>query len=179
VRQCYCYLSIFVFESAHSLMSILTYTYLAVNRRHRAAQLAGRASVQLHTLIFFAGGEDGGEGGGAKEEDAYVLDVETSDNAEPSFRVMVPRYGIEGKVRLSNIDKDLRLVRDPERHRLGYKDVTGKMLASVAVFDKVLVRIWIRSSRDRKVLIVDLLEPKILTSGASKNKRLGSYYLYH
>ena len=58
------------------------------------------------------GGEDGGEGGGAKEEDAYVLDVETSDNAEPSFRVMVPRYGIEGKVRLSNIDKDLRLVRD-------------------------------------------------------------------
>ena len=41
-----------------------------------------------------------------------MLDVETSDNAEPSFRVMVPRYGIEGKVRLSNIDKDLRLVRD-------------------------------------------------------------------
>eukprot|EP00985_Skeletonema_marinoi_P003582 scaffold1546_cov121-Skeletonema_marinoi.AAC.10 len=54
-----------------------------MNRRHRAAQLAGRASVQLHTLIFFAGGEEG-EGGGAKEEDAYVLDVETSPNSEPS-----------------------------------------------------------------------------------------------
>ena len=48
------------------------------------------------------------------------------------------------------------------------------------MFDKVLVRIWIRSTRDRKeLIIVDLLEPKILTSGASKNKRLGSYYLYH
>lgn len=144
-----------------------------MNRRHRAAQLAGRASVQLHTLIFFAGGEDGGEGGGAKEEDAYVLDVETSDNAEPSFRVMVPRYGIEGKVRLSIIDEDLRLVRDPERHRLGYEDVsTGKMVASVAVFDKVRVRIWVRSSRDRKELVVDLLEPKILTRGASKKQKI-------
>ena len=85
---------------------------------------------------------------------------------------MVPRYGIEGKVRLSNIDKDLRLVRDPERHRLGYKDAsTGKMLASVAVFDKVRVRIWVKSSRDRKELVVDLLEPKILT-GASKKQKI-------
>ena len=172
MRQCYCYLSIFVLSLLISVHPYMSYNHLAVNRRHRAAQLAGRASVQLHTLIFFAGGEDGGEGGGAKEEDAYVLDVETSDNAEPSFRVMVPRYGIEGKVRLSNIDKDLHLVRDPERHRLGYKDVsTGKMLASVAVFDKVRVRIWVKSSRDRKELVVDLLEPKILT-GASKKQKI-------
>ena len=148
-----------------------------MNRRHRAAQLAGRASVQLHTLIFFAGGEDGGEGGGAKEEDAYVLDVETSANTEPSFTVMVPRYGIEGRVRLSKIGKDECLVRDPEKHMLGYKDAnTGKMFASVTVFDKVRVRIWVRSTRDRKELVVDLLEPKILadptaqSDGSSKKK---------
>ena len=141
-----------------------------MNRRHRAAQLAGRASVQLHTLIFFAGGEDGGEGGGVKEEDAYVLDVETSENAEPSFRVMVPRYGIEGKVRLSNIDKEC-LIRDPEKHRLMYKDPnTGKVVASVAVFDKVRVRIWVKSRRDQKELVVDLLEPKIF-SGANKDQK--------
>jgi len=141
-----------------------------MNRRHRAAQLAGRASVQLHTLIFFAGGEDGEEGGGVKEEDAYVLDVETSENAEPSFRVMVPRYGIEGKVRLSNIDKEC-LIRDPEKHRLIYKDPnTGKVVASVAVFDKVRVRIWVKSRRDQKELVVDLLEPKIF-SGANKDQK--------
>ncbi|KAK1732255.1 exosome complex exonuclease RRP44 [Skeletonema marinoi] len=135
-----------------------------MNRRHRAAQLAGRASVQLHTLIFFAGGEEG-EGGGAKEEDAYVLDVETSPNSEPSFTVMVPRYGIEGRVRLSHIaaKDDENLIRDPEKHRLAYKDAkSGKMKASVAVFDKVRVKIWVRSSRDRKELIVDLLEPRAL-----------------
>ncbi|KAL7529768.1 hypothetical protein ACHAXR_006890, partial [Thalassiosira sp. AJA248-18] len=154
-----------------------------MNRRHRAAQLAGRASVQLHTLIFFAGGdEDGAEGGGAKEEDAYVLDVETSANSEPSFRVMVPRYGIEGKVRLSNISgKDECLVRDPEKHKLGYKDAkSGKMLASVTVFDKVRVKIWVRSSRDRKELVVDLLKPEILADPTAqkdvdiKDKKAGT-----
>ncbi len=139
-----------------------------MNRRHRAAQLAGRASVQLHTLIFFAGGEDGGEGGGAKEEDAYILDLETSSNAEPSFTVMVPRYGIEGRVCLTKMGKSECLVRDPEGHRLGIKDArTGKLLASVTVFDKVRVKIWVRSSRDRRELVLDLLEPRILADPTS------------
>ena len=141
-----------------------------MNRRHRAAQLAGRASVQLHTLIFFAGGDDGGEGGGTKEEDAYILDLETSSNAEPSFTVMVPRYGIEGRVRLTKIVNDECLFRDPERHRLGYKDAkTGEIIASVTVFDKVRVKIWVRSSRDRRELVLDLLEPKILADPAAHN----------
>ena len=42
-----------------------------MNRRHRSAQLAGRASVQLHTLIFFSGASN-------TEEDAFVLDVEAN-----------------------------------------------------------------------------------------------------
>ena len=54
------------------------------------------------------------------------------------------------------------------------------MLASVAVFDKVRVKIWVRSSRDRKELIVDLLEPTALADptvleekgGAKKKKKL-------
>ncbi|KAL7469408.1 hypothetical protein ACHAXS_009874 [Conticribra weissflogii] len=143
-----------------------------MNRRHRAAQLAGRASVQLHTLIFFAGGDEvEGEGGGAKEEDAYVLDVETASMSDPSFTVMVPRYGIEGRVRLTKIaNNDECLVRDPEKHRLGYKDIaTGKIVASVAVFDKVRVRIWVRSTRDRKELVLDLLEPKIMANPQFKD----------
>jgi exosome complex exonuclease DIS3/RRP44 len=146
-----------------------------MNRRHRAAQLAGRASVQLHTLIFFSGGEDGDEGGGTKEEDAYVLDVETAENTEPSFTVMVPRYGIEGRVRLSHIAGDDEcLLRDPEKFRLSYKDAkSGKVVGSVTVFDKVRVKIWVRKSRDRKELVLDLLEPKGLadSSGNDNGKR--------
>ena len=133
-----------------------------MNRRHRAAQLAGRASVQLHTLIFFAGEEDGEERGGAKEEDAYVLDIDLSANSEPSLTVMVPRYGIEGKVRLIKTIKDACLDRDPEKYTLRYKDpMTGKITASIAVFDKIRVKIWVRKSRDRRELVVDLLEPKL------------------
>jgi exosome complex exonuclease DIS3/RRP44 len=56
-----------------------------MNRRHRSAQLAGRASVQLHTLIFFAGE-------GEKEEDAYILDIDTNESKEVSFSIMIPRY---------------------------------------------------------------------------------------
>eukprot|EP00804_Cyclotella_cryptica_P007007 CCRYP_007129-RA/>CCRYP_007129-RA protein AED:0.06 eAED:0.06 QI:292/1/1/1/1/1/3/31/1093 len=147
-----------------------------MNRRHRAAQLAGRASVQLHTLIFFSGEDDGGEGGGIKEEDAYVLDVETAENTEPSFTVMVPRYGIEGRVRLSHLaTEDPCLVRDPVNFRLSYKDEkSGKVLASVAVFDKVRVKIWVKSSRDHRELVVDLIEPVRLAKpdvvSASKSK---------
>lgn len=143
-----------------------------MNRRHRAAQLAGRASVQLHTLIFFSG-DDAAEGGGVKEEDAYVLDVETGDNTEPSFLVMVPRYGIEGRVRLSHIaTNDPCLVRDPDMFRFRYKDAkSGKDLASVAVFDKVRVRIWVKKSRDHRDLIVDLIEPKVLAKPDAGTKK--------
>jgi exosome complex exonuclease DIS3/RRP44 len=123
-----------------------------MNRRHRAAQLAGRASVQLHTLIFFSGD-------GAKEEDAYVLDVETAETSEPSFTVIVPRYGIEGRVSLSHVStSDPNLVRDPEKHCLMYK--SGQSNVSVQVFDKVHVRIWVREVQEyEKELVLDLLEP--------------------
>jgi exosome complex exonuclease DIS3/RRP44 len=131
-----------------------------MNRRHRAAQLAGRASVQLHTLIFFAGD-------GAKEEEAYVLDVETGDGSEPSFTVMVPRYGIEGRVKLSISADDPNLVRSPEEHRLTYKQ--GTTTTTLQVLDKVKVLIWVREVQDhQRELVLDLVEP---TFGAPEPAR--------
>ncbi len=56
-----------------------------LNLRHTMAQHAGRASVGLHTLIFFRGRDE--------EEDAYVIKVR-----ENGVVVLVPRYGIEGIV---------------------------------------------------------------------------------
>jgi exosome complex exonuclease DIS3/RRP44 len=121
-----------------------------MNRRHRSAQLAGRASIQLHTLIFFAGD-------GAKEEDAYVLDVETAEDSEPSFSVIVPRYGIEGRVYLSSVaahDPELRRIR--EAHALTYKTV------SIQVFDMVRVLIFVRELEDhQRELVLELLEPRL------------------
>lgn len=133
-----------------------------MNRRHRAAQLAGRASVQLHTLIFFAGE------GAAKEEDAYVLDVETAESSEPSFTVIVPRYGIEGRVKLGVDAGDPKLERFPDEHKVSYKMGDSNAIVSVQVFDKVKVRIWVREVQDhQRELVLDLLEP-VFSSGNVK-----------
>lgn len=134
-----------------------------MNRRHRSAQLAGRDSVQLHTLIFFAGD-------GAKEEDAYVLDVQTSESSDPSFTVIVPRYGIEGRVYLPISGDDPHLAREPAFHRLTYK-VPGADAKLVQVFDKVLVRIWVRQIQDQRELVLDLISPRFGEATANAGKR--------
>jgi len=129
-----------------------------MNRRHRAAQLAGRASVQLHTLIFFASDA-------AKEEDAYVLDVETAEKSEPAIRVMVPRYGIEGRVKLPIESDDPKLVRVPNEHKVLYDK------ASVQVFDRIRVKIWVREVQDyQRELVVELVSPSFLLEKSKKRK---------
>lgn len=120
-----------------------------MNRRHRSAQLAGRASVQLHTLIVFSGEN------GNKEEDAYVLDVDTNASSEPSFTVIVPRYGIEGRVRIPNLTaNDKNIVRDAEKHLISYKG------NKIQVFDKVRVKIYVNVVQEtQKELMIDLVSP--------------------
>lgn len=133
-----------------------------MNRRHRAAQLAGRASVQLHTLIFFAS-ESGG-----KEEDAYVLDVETAEKSEPSVSVMVPRYGIEGRVKLGIVTDDPKLVRLADQHKILY----GSNDISIQVFDRIRVKIWVREIQDyQRELVIDLVSPSL---GKPTSKRRGA-----
>lgn len=120
-----------------------------MNRRHRSAQLAGRASVQLHTLIVFSGEN------GNKEEDAYVLDVDTNASSEPSFTVIVPRYGIEGRVRIPNLTaNDKNIVRDAEKHLISYKG------NKIQVFDKVRVKIYVNVVQEtQKEVMIDLVSP--------------------
>ena len=126
-----------------------------MNRRHRSAQLAGRASVQLHTLIFF----DEGDG---KEDDAFILDINTSELSEPSFTVMVPRYGIEGKVKVPLSADDPNLKREPDKHRLVYENKDGTKLF-LQVFDKVKIKIWVRKIQDyQRELVLDLVEPRVV-----------------
>jgi exosome complex exonuclease DIS3/RRP44 len=130
-----------------------------MNRRHRSAQLAGRSSVQLHTLLFFAGGD-------AKHEMGYVLDVETASSSEPSCAVFVPRYGIEGRVKLPIRADDPQLARYPEEHKLVYKDSV-----SIQVFDKVTVAIWVKESEDHhRELVIDLVDPIFVEEQESKSE---------
>jgi len=78
-----------------------------MNRRHRAAQYAQRASVSLHTLIYFHSRP-------ISKETAYVLSV-----TEDRCTVLVPRFGIEGSIPWVNITTALACTRthfDAESH---------------------------------------------------------------
>jgi exosome complex exonuclease DIS3/RRP44 len=62
-----------------------------LNVRHRNAQLAGRASVELHTLIFF-------------KERQILADARVTRVKSNGLIVFVPKFGIEGPVFLSAVD---------------------------------------------------------------------------
>ena len=136
-----------------------------MNRRHRAAQLAGRASVQLHTLIFFASDS-------SKEEDAYVLDVETADKSDPILSVIVPRYGIEGRIKLPIDSEDPNLVRVSKEHKIVIKQsISGARDISIQVFDKVRVKIYVRQLQEyQRELVMELLTPSLSSSSPSKKR---------
>ena len=125
-----------------------------MNRRHRSAQLAGRASIQLHTLLYFSGQENEHD---AKVEDAYVLDVNVSGDC-PILTVIVPRYGIEGRVSLSNT-KESKWIIEEENHRIGCNNENDDIVY-LQVFDKVRVKIWVNMiQQNQKELILDLIHP--------------------
>mgnify|MGYP002629483887 FL=1 len=121
-----------------------------LNARHRGAQLAARASVELHTLLFFRAkqrreGESGGGEAGGTIADARVVGVRAN-----GVVVFVPRFGIEGPAVFPEDGSDGR--RDGEEapskewtlsaDGCGATDpVSGR---SVRVFDVATVRISVR-----------------------------------
>jgi exosome complex exonuclease DIS3/RRP44 len=60
-----------------------------MNYRHKNAQYAGRASVDLHTSLFFKNKQ--------VNEEAYVLAVKKN-----ALQVLIPLYGLEGTLYLNN-----------------------------------------------------------------------------
>jgi exosome complex exonuclease DIS3/RRP44 len=141
-----------------------------MNRRHRAAQLAGRASVQLHTLLVFSGDHAG------KDEDAYVLDVETDESKEASLAVIVPRYGIEGRVRISGLNAgDKNLTRNADKHFIAYKDPVTSIETKIQVFDKVRVKIFVNVVQEtQRELVLELLEPVFPNYNSNKASHLNA-----
>jgi exosome complex exonuclease DIS3/RRP44 len=63
-----------------------------LNERHHNAQMAGRASVELHTLIFF-------------HKRTVVADARVVKVRANGLIVFVPKYGIEGPVFLISKDE--------------------------------------------------------------------------
>ncbi|KAF2070189.1 hypothetical protein CYY_008494 [Polysphondylium violaceum] len=123
------------------------------NFRHKMAQYAGRGSTQLHTLIFFKGRKC--------VEDAYIIRVKAN-----AFVVLVPRYGFEGTVYVS----------DPNSTSCSFnynhddQTLTNGQL-TFKVFDKVTVEIFVDDSKahDQK-LKIECINPKITFTIEQENQ---------
>ncbi|KAJ3626866.1 hypothetical protein Zmor_004230 [Zophobas morio] len=129
-----------------------------LNKRHRAAQCAARASAALYTTIYF---QDK-----VVEEEAYVIKV--CNNA---VVLMVPKYGIEGAAFLRN--KDHMAAGDtaiPRRESvLRWKPEAAKTLLfyfftggkkRLGVFDRCTVQIHVdQSSTQGRQLLFRIVEP--------------------
>ncbi|KAI1410862.1 RNB-domain-containing protein [Hypoxylon sp. FL1857] len=97
-----------------------------INVRHRNAQLAGRASV-----AYYVGQSLKGR---VADEEGFVMKIFSN-----GFVVLVPRFGIEGLIRLRDLaEPEPESVFDAEGYTL---KCTGSRDVQVELFQKVLVRI--------------------------------------
>ncbi|KAI1383109.1 RNB-domain-containing protein [Hypoxylon trugodes] len=97
-----------------------------INVRHRNAQLAGRASV-----AYYVGQSLKGR---VAEEEGFVMKVFSN-----GFVVLVPRFGIEGLIRLRDLaEPEPESAFDAERYAL---KTSGSREVEVQLFAKVLVKI--------------------------------------
>lgn len=134
-----------------------------LNHRHKMAQYAARASVQLHTQLFF------------KDkmclEEGFVLFVHQN-----ALQVLIPKYGIEGMVFFDAVvvaegregasaagdsghakhGRSLAVLHDPSQSQLVVEGVEFR------VFDRVIVRVCIeRSSLQQSKLKLYLVSPEV------------------
>ncbi|KAL8937622.1 MAG: hypothetical protein Q9216_004337 [Gyalolechia sp. 2 TL-2023] len=97
-----------------------------INVRHRNAQMAGRASIEYYVGQALKGR--------VIDEEGFVMKVFSN-----GFVVFVPRFGIEGLIRLSDLaTPEPESVFDAEEYVL---EVSGSREVRIELFQKVLVRI--------------------------------------
>ncbi|UKZ73205.1 hypothetical protein TrVFT333_000846 [Trichoderma virens FT-333] len=97
-----------------------------INVRHRNAQMAGRASI-----AYYVGQALKGK---VAEEEAFVMKIFSN-----GFVVLVPRFGIEGLIRLRDLaDPEPESEYDAETYTLTTK---GDKAVKVELFQKVVVRV--------------------------------------
>ncbi|KAH3778706.1 exosome complex exonuclease RRP44-like isoform X1 [Dreissena polymorpha] len=116
-----------------------------LNYRHKMAQYAGRASVNLHTHLFFKNR--------SVDEEGYILFVRKN-----AVQVLIPKYGLEATLYL-NSEKSKKgppFIFNEEENTQACAGVTLK------VFDRIIVQISIdRSNVQHLKLRIQLVEPVI------------------
>ncbi|TEB35393.1 RNB-domain-containing protein [Coprinellus micaceus] len=111
-----------------------------VNKRHRMAQMASRASVEFYVGLALKGREQRNvaAGAGAVTEEAFV--IRTFRNG---LGVFVSKLGIEGLVSFKN-DQQF----DAENYSLSIAKPDSTIPVTVSVFDKVTVRVEVEKDKN-------------------------------
>ncbi|KAF8344715.1 hypothetical protein F5887DRAFT_250455 [Amanita rubescens] len=107
-----------------------------VNRRHRMAQMAGRASVEFYVGLALKGKNE--REGGPVTEEAFV--IRTFRNG---IGVFVSKLGLEGLVMFK---RDTQF--DAENYTITVPGTQGTKGATISVFDKVVVRIEVEKDKN-------------------------------
>ncbi|XP_023345051.1 uncharacterized protein LOC111714221 [Eurytemora carolleeae] len=115
-----------------------------INYRHRMAQYAGRASVNLYTHIFFRGR--------VRDETGYILYIRQN-----AVQVLIPKYGLEGTLFLCGKNKDTSVWRfDEDEPSVQNADV------KLSLFQKLIVQVSLDSSDiQHEKLSLKLVSPVI------------------
>jgi len=125
-----------------------------LNRRHKAAQYVQRASVNLHTLLFFRGRP--------ADETAYVLSI-SSD----TIVVLAPRFGIEGQISVHSLSEELG---EEPLFDEGFNTVTFGKKLRVAMFQKTQVHICVVDDEgpQRRLQVTLAVQSKSQVSGQAQ-----------
>ncbi|KAG9091332.1 exosome catalytic subunit dis3, partial [Ceratobasidium sp. 370] len=107
-----------------------------INRRHRMAQMAGRASVEFYVGLALKARNQAVHDGQGVVEDAFVIKAFRNGVA-----VFVSKLGIEGLVTFKD-EKEF----DPESYAVTLPGSKGNV--KVAVFDRVKVKIWVEQDKN-------------------------------
>lgn len=103
-----------------------------INRRHRNAQFAGRASIEYYVGQVMRNNE--------AEHEGYVIKCFNN-----GIVVLVPKFGVEGLIKLETMGDADSAEFDEDKYELKFVDTKGKKQV-VAVFDKV--QVYVKSVKD-------------------------------
>ncbi|KAH0953363.1 hypothetical protein HN011_004299 [Eciton burchellii] len=114
-----------------------------LNYRNRMAQYAGRASVALHTHLFFRNK--------VQDEEGYILFVRKN-----ALQVLIPKYGLEGILYLNPGTSSIAFTYNSEDQSQTCGDVVFR------AFDPIIVQMSLdRSNVQHEKLFFELVKPEI------------------
>ncbi|SCV04966.1 LANO_0G15544g1_1 [Lachancea nothofagi CBS 11611] len=116
-------------DLSHRDKSKMEFMCRNMNKKHRNAQFAGRASIEYYVGQVMRNNES--------EEIGYVIRV-----FHNGIVVLVPKFGVEGLIRLENLTDDEQSAEfRAEEFKLSFKQGASKEMKDIYIFDKVNVQV--------------------------------------